>query len=140
MSATPPMSWQHAQVVTGPSLADATDPLSWVAYATRLVVADYVLRGHPYCVGYAISSWPESVLPEAHWSYFESLPATSPGLSMMVLRLPSHHRVYVRSASVVTVADVLRALYGARANFPSYRLLGLSYAGLDNFFNVHLDM
>ncbi|KAF8332186.1 hypothetical protein F5887DRAFT_48191 [Amanita rubescens] len=63
--------------------------LSWVPYSTRTILADYLLRGHPYCIRYAISSWPESVLPVDHWEYFEFLPATTPCLSTVVLRLPS---------------------------------------------------
>lgn len=121
------------------SQPDCTDPISWVPYATRLVLADYLRRGHPYCVSYAIASWPESVLPQAHWEYFNSIPATTPSLTTMVLRFTPQFRLEVRSTSkFLTVADILRSLYSVRALFPNAILIGLSYRGL-NQVTVHFD-
>ena len=116
------------------------DPISCFPYATRYMVADYLLRGHPDCVTYSISSWPESVLPEAHWAYFDSLPAITHDSYTVVLRLPSHPRRTVRSTSqpFVTVADILRSLYDLRAHFPNATLLGFTHPGLNHLI-VHLD-
>jgi hypothetical protein len=117
------------------------NPLSCFPYATRYIVADYLQRGHPDCVTYSISSWPESVLPEAHWQYFDSLPAITLDSCTVILRLPSHHRRIVRSSSqpFVTVADILRSLYDVRAHFPNNTLLGFTHAGLNHLI-VHLDL
>ena len=144
MPVTPSTSALQAPNATG-SWPDVStyriDLLSWVPYSARTTLADYLLRGHPYCVRYAISSWPESVLPVDHWEYFEFLPAATPCLSTVILRLPSHFRLEVRfSSQFVTVADILRALYDVRAHFPDAIIFGLSYAGLANYFNVHLEM
>lgn len=145
MPVTPSTSALQAPNAAGLSRPDVSthqiNLLSWVPYSTRTILADYLLRGHPYCIRYAISSWPESVLPVDHWEYFEFLPATTPCLSTVILRLPSHFRLEVRSSSqFVTVADVLRALYDVRAHFPNATILGLSYAGLENYFNVNLEL
>ncbi len=145
MSLTPSTSALQAPNAAGSSRPDVLthqiDLLSWVPYSTRTILADYLLRGHPYCIRYAISSWPESVLPVDDWEYFEFLPATTPCLSTVVLRLPSYFRLEVRSSSeFVTVADVLRALYDVRAHFPNAITFGLSYAGLGNYFNVHFEL
>ena len=136
---------QDGTAATVPSQSQIArlDPISWVPYATRFLVADYLLRGHPYCVQYATSSWPESVLPQAHWEYFNSLPATSPYLPTVILRLPGRFgNVEVHSTShYVTVADILRALYDNRARYrPNTVLIGLSYSGHENYVNVHLDV
>lgn len=131
------------RVATESSRSDVPTPhhdlLSWIPCATRVVVADNLLRGHPDCVSYSISSWPESVIPEADWEYFDSLPATTPSLPMVVLLSPSHRRLEVRPTShFVSVADVLRSLYDIRALFPNTTLRGFSYAGLHHL-RVHLD-
>jgi hypothetical protein len=117
------------------------DPLTWVPYATRVVVADYLRRGHPFCVQYAMASWPESVLPVAHWEYFATLPATTQHHQNIVLRLRLHDWLEVQASETlgfVTVADVLRSLYGVRARFPNSIFIGLSPAGLNHLI-VHMD-
>ena len=137
---------QEITAATAPSQPQTPllDPISWVPYATRFLVADYLLRGHPYCVQYATSSWPESVLPWAHWEYFNSLPATSPCLPTVILRLPGRFgnvEVQHSTSQYVTVADILRALYDNRARYrPNTVLIGLSYSGHQNYVNVHLDV
>ncbi|KAF8332193.1 hypothetical protein F5887DRAFT_1174597 [Amanita rubescens] len=117
-------------VATETSWFQHPDPISWVPFATRLVVADYLQQSHPYCVGYALASWPESVLPQTYWEYFHTMPATSPSLPTVVLRLSGRCRLEVRPTSeILTVADVLRSLYSMRAHFPNAIFTGLSYMG-----------
>jgi len=131
-----------APVATETKWLQHPDPISWVPFATRLVVADYLQQSHPYCVGYALASWPESVLPQTYWEYFHTIPATSPSLPTVVLRLSGRGRcrLEVRPTSeILTVADVLRSLYTMRVHFPNAIFTGLSYMGRNHFI-VHLDL
>jgi len=128
-----------APVATETRWSQRPDPISWVPFSTRLVVADYLQQGHPYCVGYALASWPESALPQAYWEYFHTIPATSPSLPSVVLRLSRRCRLEVRPTSeFLTVADVLRSLYSIRGDFHNAIFTGLSYMGRNHFI-VHLD-
>ncbi|KAF8630286.1 hypothetical protein AX15_003019 [Amanita polypyramis BW_CC] len=117
------------------------DLLSWAPFTTRLIVADHISRGHPFCIEYAIASWPESVLPADDWLDFCTSSATTPTMQTVVLRFPrSHFQVEVRTSSHphVTIADVLRAIYTVRGRFPRARFIGLSPAG-QNYLRLHLD-
>ncbi|KAF8621827.1 hypothetical protein AX15_007472 [Amanita polypyramis BW_CC] len=116
------------------------DTLSWVPFSIRLVVADYISRGHPSCVGYAVASWPESVLAADDWHTFGELPATTPVKQTVVLKYPSHFLVEVRASShpYVTIVDILQSIYKERRRFPQARFIGLSPSG-HNYLRVHFE-
>ena len=128
-----------------PMIAEPPHPdlLSWVPYTTRVVIADYINRGHPLCVRYSVASWPESVLPADDWYDFGVFPATTPLMQTIVLRFPHPHphfqfEVQASSHPHVTIADVLRSIYAMRRHFPHVHFVGLSPAG-HNYLRVHLD-
>jgi len=153
-----PRAPQQTTVMAGPSsfqqsapLATAStwpytpmprlNPLKWVPFTAQTVVADYLRRGHPSCVRYNIMSWPESVLPVAHWEYFQTLSATTPSYSTIILRIHPDMRLELRASTLpghITVADILRSLYSVRDYFPNATIIGLSPKGLNHFI-VHLD-
>ena len=139
-----PSSFQRSPPSTLPyTPTPHLNPLKWVPYTAQTVVADYLLSGHPYCVRYNIMSWPESVLPVAHWEYFQTLSATTPGYSTIILRIYPDMRLEVRASALpvpdhITVADILRSLYSVRDHFPNATIIGLSPKGLNHFI-VHLD-
>lgn len=137
-----PSSFQQSVPLTTASTWPYTptpclNPLKWVPFTTQTVVADYLQCGHPFCVQYNIMSWPESVLPVAHWEHFQTLSATTPSYSTIILRIYTDMRLELWASTLadhITVVDI----FSMRDHFPNATIIGLSPKGLNHFI-MHLD-